>query len=254
MLSETQKLISTVVPLLRHGEILPAIKATTTWLTTNKAPGMRYLLEACPQEEQPRLVALLRDLVDDYPSRLLAAPVLICAHPEGPYLNSEHFLVTYPPDAGAFYLPHETSGGSEPGKNLIFLGWVDPAETSPFPRQEILKEPRIHWGKITGAVALFEWYELPSGEFMPTLDSLWFGKLMADTGVNLCMTTLEASDFPTAAETARVMLAASRPNRSETTNSASSYFFLTEATYRRAKMEGARFGRICARDYPEHRG
>lgn len=256
MLSQAQELVSTIIPQLKRGEILPAIKVIAPWLSEMRAAGMSMLLEFCPQDDLPRMVALLRDLVDDYPKRLMAVPVLICARPDGSYPDSTQFSATYPPNTETFFLPCEGPEGQEPGDEISFLGWVNPTTTSPIPRRELLEEPRlgIQWGMIAATVALFEWSDSPWGDQTPTLDGMWLAQLMAGTGIDLCMTTLEASDFPTAAETARVMLAASNPSRSKAADPADSCFFLTEVEYKKAKMEGARFGRICDRDCPEHRG
>lgn len=250
MFSEAKTLVSAIVPQLKRGEIFQALQAVTPWLGELRAPGMRLLLELCPQEDRPRLVALLRDFTDQYPQRLVALPAVIVAQPDDEFPGGDG------PDArspatGRFTLPRQAPEGVAPRDDLVFLGWLDGTFTSPVPRHELLEQPdlSIRWGQATPVVGLFEWADTARGKSMPAIEGLWLARMLCAPAVRLYLGMFEASDYLTAAEVAQAMLGGSYPHPPRTEDAHDGYFFLDESTHRRATEEGKRFRMLCGGEY-----
>ncbi|WP_459199272.1 hypothetical protein ACQVRX_01590 [Ralstonia pseudosolanacearum] len=194
---------------LRERQLVAMVRLYRWWLNRAQPGEVEALIARCPGELRNHLLALLRDVLTQFPRAVFGVPCLI-RHCWADPLEAGLF----PPDSIA--LPQATGATAEPVPGLAFIGWAHPGSAlTSKDGCPVLDAVAVQPGRAIGAIALFKasddnlvynehacqeeegpWLSLPD---------FWWGQLMAGIPGQLLLQTYRLMPYPEAVEAARIM-------------------------------------------------
>lgn len=246
------------VSLIKEGKSSAAIELLRIETEFCDDMGIAYLFESCPLSDRAALATCLSGYLNRTPSatRLVAAPILACVHPARCYRNGNFLPEPYPPREETFVLPTAEPGADDPAPNLRLLGWLDASTIYPRAQHQLTRmAPHgIPWGKVSAAVALFEWNASPASRLFPAISDEWWAQLFCRPDVVAKVHTPMVFDYTQAAEAAHAMSVGASPYFAEEGGfqDLSFYYFTLQGLQRLANHLGLQFRAQCDAGFPEH--
>jgi hypothetical protein len=201
-------LIDLLAQELKAGRIDAAITRARDWLAASNCASLYRLLEqARVHHARATVLALLADLLSNYPRTLIACPVLLHATPDSETPDEPRVARRQ-----TLTLPQAHPLLSQPEEDLYFLGWVPPRLVAPQTLPLALPEVHIPWGSTSLAIALFQ-SKLDADELdleQILAPSCWWGELFFEFVQDACLSMCgrRLLRYPQAIEAGRAMLAA----------------------------------------------
>jgi hypothetical protein len=246
------------VSLIKEGKSSAAVELLRIETEFCDDMGIAYLFASCPLSDRALLATCLSGYLNRTPdnTRLVAAPVLACVHPARCYRNGTFLPEPYPPREEIFVLPTAEPGADDPAPHLRLLGWLDARTIYPRAQHQLAKMAPygIEWGKISAAVALFEWNASPASDCFPTISDQWWAQLFCRSDIVAKVHTPPVFDYSEAAEAAHAMSvgASSCFTEDEGFQDLSLYYFTLHGLQRLANHVGMQFRAQCDAGFPEH--
>ena len=246
------------IAMIRSGDSEGAIDVLSWDLGFFGLWGLKIMISYCPRKDHAAFIECLSSYINrtDDGTRLIAAPVLLCVHPSRCYRNGSFLPQPYPQRDEFFTLPTAEPGMNDPGENLHFLGWTSTEGIHPRVKEQLAKEPPhgIPWGRISAAVAVFEWDPGSDDRLMPTVPDEWWGQKFDGRDVITKICTPMMLDYTGAAEAARALEVGAGPYFSETDGyqDLTLYHFTKRALLHLSNYVGLQFRARCEEDFPQH--
>lgn len=224
--------------LLGQGQIEPAVNLARR-LLEQAAPGEVELgLRSCSAAGKPKVAALMRDLLNRYPTTLLGCPMMMYAIPESEYQRSL-----------SFELPTPSSSMLEPLDGVRFLGYAsvdDPIRMLPEDRGDF-DAVRAPLERMVCRVAVFESVLDENEAAIQEMPGLWWAALLgqAELDVRIHLWARLLMPYTDAIEAGRCAQASAQGRGTPTRG-----FFVSDDAWRWAWNEGVMFKESCRGSFP----
>ncbi|WP_345797595.1 hypothetical protein [Castellaniella sp. MT123] len=246
------------IAMIRSGDSKGAIGVLEWDLEFFGLWGLKVLMSYCPREDHAAFVECLSTYINrtSAGTQLIAAPVLLCVHPSRCYRNGSFLPQPYPQRDEFFTLPTAEPGMNDPGEDLHFLGWASTEGIHPRVKRQLAEGPAygIPWGRISAAVAVFEWEPGSDNRPMPTVPDEWWGEQFDGRDVITKIFTPMMLDYARAAEAARALeVGASRYFAEKDGHQDwTLYHFTKPALQHLSNYVGLQFRAQCEEKFPQH--
>lgn len=220
-------------------DIRRGIELLRNWLVTANVGEPEALLRETRTSLRPKVTLLMRDLLSCYPNTILAAPVLLLAHPDSDACRRQMASVS---------LPSPTPGTAQPCADLVFLGWLTADTLLPvaLPFHPEHHPVTVPWFRPTAAVAVFRSHADVFDYDSIELPNWWWAELFRPTAGNIRVASRVLLPYPDALEAARVLEAAANAEALPEQG-----HFLSDAAWHWAHSEGVLFHETCRHMYSD---